>query len=273
MKKKIIPGFLFLIGLLFFLYPYIAHYVNDYAMQQEIEQFQTVSAQPVNEDEKKQLYDDMMEYNRSLVQNSQNNIEDAFTDEVVASNAFYQHEGEGDIDTGEVNDMNTESNDGKDIGGDDYTVESSRSEISSSGSQLSSFGTSFYFYIRIPKINVELPIYVGASDDNLMKGAAVVSGSSLPLGGQGSHSVIAAHRGTLHHRMFLDLDRLNSGDLFEIHTMDGKLVYRVTGTKVVYPNEVDTLTIRQDKDLITLVTCLKYPMNDRRLLVYGERVE
>lgn len=266
MKKKIIPAFLFLLGLLFFLYPYIAHYVNDYAMQQEIEQFQTVSAQPVNEQEKKQLYDDMMEYNRSLVHNSQNTIEDAFTEDVLASNAFYQYEGEDEIATDEINDLDT---DGKDIGGDGYTVESA----SSSGSQLSSFGTSFYFYIRIPKINIELPIYVGASDDNLMKGAAVVSGSSLPLGNNGSHSVIAAHRGTLHHRMFLDLDRLNSGDLFEIHTMDGTMVYRVTGSKVVYPNEVDTLTIKQDKDLVTLVTCLKYPMNDRRLLVYGERVE
>ncbi|GAB2487883.1 hypothetical protein GCM10008929_10570 [Alkalibacterium psychrotolerans] len=266
MKKKIIPGFLFLLGLLFFLYPYIAHYVNDYAMQQEIEQFQTVSAQPVNEEEKKQLYNDMMEYNRSLVQNSQNTIEDAFTEDVLASNAFYQYEDEDEIATDEINELDT---DGKDIGGDAYTVESA----SSSGSQLSSFGTSFYFYIRIPKINIELPIYVGASDDNLMKGAAVVSGSSLPLGSNGSHSVIAAHRGTLHHRMFLDLDRLNTGDLFEIHTMDGMMVYRVTGSKVVYPNEVDTLTIRQDKDLVTLVTCLKYPMNDRRLLVYGERVE
>lgn len=73
--------------------------------------------------------------------------------------------------------------------------------------------------------------------------------------------------------MFLDLDQLNTGDLFEIHTVDSTMVYRVTGSKVVYPNEVDTLTIKQDKDLVTLVTCLKYPMNDRRLLVYGERVE
>lgn len=272
MKKKLIPSFLFVLGLLFFLYPYIAHYINDYAMQQEIEQFQTVSAQPVNEEEKKQLHNDMMEYNRSLIQNSQITIEDAFTEDVLASNAFYQYEDEGDINTDELVDMNSDD-DGKAIGGEGYSVESVSSDGNSSGSSSSSFGTSFYFYIRIPKINIELPIYVGASDENLLKGAAVVSGSSLPLGGQGSHSVIAAHRGTLHHRMFLDLDRLSSGDLFEIHTMNGKLVYRVTGTKVVYPNEVDTLTIEQDKDLVTLVTCLKYPMNDRRLLVYGERVE
>ena len=58
----------------------------------------------------------------------------------------------------------------------------------------------------------------------------------------------------------------------EVHTMEGTLVYQVTGTNVVYPNEVDTLSIKKDKDLVTLVTCLKYPMNDRRLLVYGERV-
>lgn len=244
MKKKLVSFFLFIIGLSLFLYPHIAHYINDYAIQQDIDRFQIASAHPLDATQKEKLYDDMREYNQSINENSQHTITDVFTDDIVASNSFYQ----------------TDSTDGRPSSGESLALSHS-------------FGSSFYFYIHIPKINVELPIYVGESEENLLKGAVVVSGSSLPLGGSGTHSVLAAHRGAIQHRMFLHLDRLDKGDIFEVHTMDSTLIYQVTGTQVVYPNEVDSLSIKKDKDLVTLVTCLKYPMNDKRLLIYGERVD
>jgi sortase A len=105
-----------------------------------------------------------------------------------------------------------------------------------------------------------------------MKGAAHITGTSLPVGGKGTHSVIAGHRGTLRHNMFLHINELNTGDTFEVQTLDKVMTYRVSGSKVVLPNEVDSLSIQENKDLVTLVTCLKYPMNYKRLLVYGERV-
>lgn len=253
MKKKLIPFLLFLVGLIFFTYPHIAHYINDHAMQQQIEEFEIVSAQPDSEEDTDALWEEMLTYNEELQNNPDQTIEDAFTDEVMASNAFY-------------------SSNQADPENDGSLVDNSHIEMEDvSASSLSS--RSFYSIIRIPKINIELPIYLGASDANLMKGAAHITGTSLPVGGKGNHSVIAGHRGTLRHNMFLHINDLNAGDTFEVQTLDKIMTYRVTGSKVVLPNEVDTLSIQEDKDLVTLVTCLKYPMNYKRLLVYGERVD
>ena len=258
MKKKLIPFLLFLVGLLFFTYPYIAHYINDYAMQQQIEEFETVSAQPDSEEDSEALFEEMRAYNEQLKKDSSQTIEDAFTDEVMASNEFYSTEYE-----------QTESET------DGSLVDNSHVEIEdvSASSGSSSSSRSFYSIIRIPKINIELPLYLGASDANLMKGAAHITGTSLPVGGKGTHSVIAGHRGTLKHNMFLHVNELTAGDTFEVQTLDKTMTYRVTGTKIVLPNEVDSLSIQDDKDLVTLVTCLKYPMNYKRLLVYGERAD
>ncbi|MFO8069655.1 MAG: class C sortase [Alkalibacterium sp.] len=260
MKKKIIPLLLFLLGLFFFTYPYIAHYINNYAMQQQIEEFETVSAQPIPTEEQEEIWNEMTEYNEELSNNPQG-VQDVFTDEVMASNPFYTNENfdETDDEDRTFNETTVTAE----------TTDATQSNLSSSPS-LSS--RSFYSIIHIPKINVELPIYLGASDANLMKGAAHVSGTSLPVGGKNTHAVIAGHRGTLHHHMFLNLNKLVSGDIFEIQTLDQTMTYRVTGSRVVLPNNVDSLTIQKDKELVTLVTCLKYPMNYKRLLVYGERV-
>lgn len=259
MKKKLIPFLLFLTGLLIFTYPYIAHYINDYTIQQQIEEFETVSAQPDSDEDSDALWNDMLNYNEELKNNPNQTIEDAFTDEVMASNAFY------------ANDQQEPENDSSLVDNSHVEMEDvSATSLDKESSSLSS--RSFYSVIRIPKINIELPIYLGASDPNLMKGAAQITGTSLPIGGKGTHSVIAGHRGTLKHNMFLHVNELADGDTFEIQTLDKTMTYRVTGSKVVLPNEVDSLSIQKDKDLVTLVTCLKYPMNYKRLLVYGERV-
>ncbi|GEK90827.1 class C sortase [Alkalibacterium kapii] len=258
MKKKVFSLLLFLIGISFLAYPYIAHYINDYAIQQEIEEFETVSAQPLPFEEKQEIWDEMERYNEILSNNPDNTVEDAFTDEVIASNAFYSDNGGP-----------------KEPANDDNLIDNSHVEIedvSSVSSKKYKSSQSFFSVIRIPKINITLPIYLGASDTNLMKGAAQITGTSLPIGGKGTHSVIAGHRGTLKHHMFLHLNDLNRGDTFEIQTLDVTMTYRVTGSAVVLPDEVDSLSIQKDKDLVTLVTCLKYPMNYKRLLVHGERV-
>lgn len=264
MKKKLIPFLLFLMGLLFFTYPYIAHYINDYAMQQQIDEFETVSAQPDSEEDSEALWEEMRAYNEQLQKDPSQTIEDAFTDEVMASNEFYSTD----------NEQTEPETDGSLVDNPEGLVDNSHVEIEdvSASSGSSSSSRSFYSIIRIPKINIELPIYLGASDANLMKGAAHITGTSLPVGGKGTHSVIAGHRGTLRHNMFLHVNDLSAGDTFEVQTLDKVMTYRVTGSRVVLPNEVDTLSVQEDKDLVTLVTCLKYPMNYKRLLVYGERV-
>ncbi|MDN6193567.1 MAG: class C sortase [Alkalibacterium sp.] len=263
MKKKIFSGLLFLIGISFLAYPYIAHYINDYAMQQEIEEFEIVSAQPLPFEEKQHIWDEMERYNEALLNNSDNAVQDAFTDEVMASNDFY------DNDKGDTNPSTEGQNAERVASGDsDYSSMSNNSPFLSSSLP----SRSFYSIIRIPKIDIELPVYLGASDTNLMKGAAHITGTSLPVGGLGTHAVIAGHRGTLRHHMFLHINTLKAGDTFDIQTLDKTMTYRVTKSQVVLPDEVSSLGIQENKDLVTLVTCLKYPMNYKRLLVHGERI-
>jgi len=125
--------------------------------------------------------------------------------------------------------------------------------------------------LEIPKLNLHTPIYLGSSEAVLSKGIGQVEGSSLPLGGTSTHTVLAGHRGMWTKTMFRHLDQLRPGDLFYVHTIDGKLTYRVTSQQVIYPDETDSLEIQEGKDLATLLTCHPYPQNYQRLLVHAER--
>ena len=127
-------------------------------------------------------------------------------------------------------------------------------------------------YITIPKIDVNLPIYEGTSDDVLVKGVGHLEGSSYPLGGAGTHSVLTGHRGLAEAVLFTDLDKLGEGDRFYLHIMDEVLAYQVDQVKVVLPEETDDLTIVQGQDYCTLVTCTPYAINTHRMLVRGIRV-
>ena len=127
-------------------------------------------------------------------------------------------------------------------------------------------------YITIPKIDVNLPIYEGTSDDVLLKGVGHLEGSSYPLGGESTHSVLAGHRGLAEAVLFTDLDKLQEGDKFYLHIMDEVLAYQVDQVKVVLPEETDDLTIVQGQDYCTLVTCTPYAINTHRMLVRGIRV-
>ena len=127
-------------------------------------------------------------------------------------------------------------------------------------------------YITIPKIDVNLPIYEGTSDDVLLKGVGHLEGSSYPLGGESTHRVLTGHRGLAEAVLFTDLDKLQEGDKFYLHIMDEVLAYQVDQVKVVLPEETDDLTIVQGQDYCTLVTCTPYAINTHRMLVRGTRV-
>lgn len=128
-------------------------------------------------------------------------------------------------------------------------------------------------YITIPKIDVNLPIYNGTSQDVLSKGVGHMEQSSYPLGEESTHCVLTGHRGLPSAVLFTDLDKLEIGDEFYLHVLDEILAYKVDQIKVVEPNESGDLEIIDGKDYCTLVTCTPYAINSHRLLVRGERTE
>lgn len=125
--------------------------------------------------------------------------------------------------------------------------------------------------LEIPKLKLAIPIYVGSSEAVLSKGVGQVEGSSLPLGGDGTHTVLAGHRGMGTREMFRNVDQLADGEVFYIHTYDGTLTYEVFKQEIIDPSETDSLEIEEDKDLATLLTCHPYRSNAQRLLIQAER--
>lgn len=125
--------------------------------------------------------------------------------------------------------------------------------------------------IEIPKIHVKLPIFHGVGEQSLQRGAGHLEGTSLPIGGKSTHSVISAHRGLPSAILFTDLDQLAEGDLFYLHIMDEVFAYRVVDIQTVLPHQSTFLAIQPDRDLCTLLTCTPYGVNSHRLLVTGER--
>ena len=134
-------------------------------------------------------------------------------------------------------------------------------------------GTSIIGYVVIDKIGVELPFYHGTSEQVLNRGVGHLEGSSLPVGGESTHSVMSAHRGLPSAKLFTDLDRLEIGDTFQIRVLDQVLTYQVDQVKVITPREIDDLLIMEGKDYCTLFTCTPYGINTHRLLVRGIRIE
>jgi len=134
-------------------------------------------------------------------------------------------------------------------------------------------GSSIIGYVKIDKIGVELPIYHGTSDEVLNVGVGHLEGTSLPVGGENTHSVMSAHRGLPSAKLFTDLDRMEPGDTFQITVLDQVLTYQVDQVKVITPTEVEDLLIAEGKDYCTLFTCTPYGINTHRLLVRGIRIE
>lgn len=138
--------------------------------------------------------------------------------------------------------------------------------------QLNIAGDGIMCYVEIPRIDVVLPVYHGTDATTLERGVGHLLGSSLPVGGESTHSVLTAHSGVASMKLFSDLDQLQSGDVFYIHVLGEVLAYQIYDINTVLPHKTELLQIQTGKDLSTLVTCTPFAVNTHRLLVTGERI-
>lgn len=128
-------------------------------------------------------------------------------------------------------------------------------------------------YLTISKIKVELPIYHGTSEEVLSTSVGHLEGTSLPIGGIGTHSVLSAHRGLPSSKLFTDVDKLVVGDTFTITILDSLLTYEIDQIVIVSPEDTSKLKIDKKEDYVTLLTCTPYGINTHRLLIRGKRIE
>lgn len=126
--------------------------------------------------------------------------------------------------------------------------------------------------VKIPSISVDLPIYHGTSDETLQTGIGHLEGTSLPVGGKGTRSVLTGHRGLATSKLFTDLNKVDTSDTFTLEILDQVLTYKVREVKVVEPDQTQELRAQPDQDLVTLVTCTPLGINSQRILVTGERI-
>lgn len=134
-------------------------------------------------------------------------------------------------------------------------------------------GNGILGYIEIPVIHCSLPVYHGTDASVLQIAAGHIEGTSLPIGGESTHSVLSGHRGLPSAKLFTDLDKLIVGDTFIIRVLDEMLTYEVDQILIVEPYDLSPLEIEEGKDYCTLITCTPYGINTHRLLVRGHRVE
>ena len=134
-------------------------------------------------------------------------------------------------------------------------------------------GNGIIGYIEIPSIGCSLPIYHGTDEAVLQIAVGHIAGTSLPVGGQGTHCALSGHRGLPSAKLFTDLDKMVDGDIFVLRVLDETLTYAVDRILIVEPYEMDALEIEAGKDYCTLVTCTPYGINTHRLLVRGHRIE
>ncbi len=134
-------------------------------------------------------------------------------------------------------------------------------------------GSGMMGYLDIPKISVKLPFYHGTSGAVLNEAVGHLEGSSLPVGGEGTHVVLSAHRGLPSAKLFTDLPELGEGDIFILNVLDRKMTYQVDQILTVLPTELEALEVEDGQDYVTLMTCTPYGINTHRLLVRGHRTE
>lgn len=128
-------------------------------------------------------------------------------------------------------------------------------------------------YVEIPVLALKLPVYMGTTADVLQKGAGHLEGTSVPVGGESTHAVLTGHTGLHTARLFTDLEKMKRGDLFYLDILGQQLTYRVEAVSIVWPEDTGRLTIEKGRDLVTLLTCTPYGVNNQRLLVRGVRTE
>lgn len=134
-------------------------------------------------------------------------------------------------------------------------------------------GTGIMGYVQISAIGVNLPVYHSVDESVLQIAVGHIPGSSLPVGGERTHSVLSGHRGLPSAKLFSDLDRMVEGDIFTLNVMGQTITYMVDQIRIVLPEETDELAIQPGRDYCTLVTCTPYGVNTHRMLVRGKRIE
>ncbi|MDO5100434.1 MAG: class C sortase [Eubacteriales bacterium] len=169
---------------------------------------------------------------------------------------------------GEYNRLHTTNTilDAFDENGEEYQLTHPYDEL------LNLAGDGIMGYLDVPRINLEIPIFHGVGANQLERGCGHLQGTSLPIGGVGSHAVMAAHRGLPSAKLFTDLDQIEVGDEFYLHVLQETLAYRVTKIQTVLPDNAEGLAIDSALDQVTLLTCTPYGVNSHRLLVTGVRV-
>ncbi|OFD81745.1 MULTISPECIES: class C sortase [Bacillus cereus group] len=225
MKRNIIFGAIFLLGLSIFLYPTVSNWLATKTHYSEVSTYDEMVSN-LQKEEIERREKDAQEYNEKVQRTTQ-----------IFSDPF--HEKSDENKTSHVDMLNM---------GDVMR------------------------YVEIPKIDVNLPIYQGTSEEVLSRGIGQLNESSLPVGGENTHIVLTGHRGLPSALMFTHLDKIEKNDIFYIHSLDKILAYRVDQIKVVLPNETDDLLVVQGEDYATLITCTPYGVNTHRLLVRGHRV-
>jgi sortase A len=150
--------------------------------------------------------------------------------------------------------------------------ELSDEELSEYENTLDITGTGIMAYVEIPGISVSLPIYHGTDDSILQIGVGHIEGSSLPVGGESTHSALSGHRGLKSAKLFTDIDQMTEGDVFMIHVLNETMTYQVDQIRIVLPEELNDLKIETGEDYCTLITCTPYGVNTHRLLVRGHRI-
>ncbi len=155
---------------------------------------------------------------------------------------------------------------------DAYSQEGLLAASANYDSQLNLVGNGIMGYVEIPKISVNLPIYHGTENDSLERGIGHLLGSSLPVGGESTHTILSGHSGMASQKMFTDLEQLIIGDVFYLHVLNETLAYQVVEINTVLPYDTSLLGIASAEDLCTLVTCTPYGVNTHRLLVRGSRI-
>lgn len=156
---------------------------------------------------------------------------------------------------------------------DSFSKEALLSASENYGSLLNLAGDGIMGYVEIPTIGVTLPIYHGTNNSTLERGVGHLLGSSLPVGGESTHSVLTAHSGMASQKLFSDLDQLEVGDVFYLDVLGEKMAYQVDQIKTVLPYDTTFLQTEIGNDLCTLVTCTPFGVNTHRLLVRGTRIE
>ena len=153
-----------------------------------------------------------------------------------------------------------------------FTGETDEKERPDYGELLCTTEDGIMGYVKIPSIQIRLPIYHGCTENELSKGAGHLPSSSLPVGGKSTHAVLAAHSGRADSKMFTDLDQVKEGDLVYLYVLNKTLTYEVDQITVTTPDDTDAIQIIDGKDLLTLLTCTPYGTNTHRLLVRGHRI-